>query len=168
MQIAEILKPESAIVNIKAKGRKEVIDRLLDVARRVWGLDKKLAVRDIAVHERSYLIRMQAGKYFVAIPHSISQACKQPLLAVATSREGVLWGDAPGEHAHLIFLLLAPPQTHDLYGVRSGFDGGAARRGGRRDQFPAFLRTGCGRGRYGDGGSPGADGTESKFVHKEF
>ena len=115
MQIAEILKPESAIVNIKAKGRKEVIDRLLDVARRVWGLDKKLAVRDIAVHERSYLIRMQAGKYFVAIPHSISQACKQPLLAVATSREGVLWGDAPGEHAHLIFLLLAPPQTHDLY-----------------------------------------------------
>jgi len=115
MRIAEILKPEAAIVNIAAKGRQEVINRLLDAARRVWGLDKKLAARDIAVHERSYLVRMQAGKYFVAIPHTISQACKQPLVAIATSREGVLWGDGPNEHAHLVFLLLAPPQTHDLY-----------------------------------------------------
>ena len=59
MRIAEILKPEAAIVNIAAKGRQEVINRLLDAARRVWGLDKKLAARDIAVHERSYLVRMQ-------------------------------------------------------------------------------------------------------------
>ena len=90
MRIAEILKPEAAIVNIEAKGRQEVINRLLDTARRVWGLDKKMAARDIAVHERSYLVRMQAGKYFVAIPHTISQSCKQPLVAIATSREGVL------------------------------------------------------------------------------
>lgn len=115
MRIAEILKPEAAIVNIEAKGRQEIINRLLDTASRVWGLDKKLAARDIAVHERSYLVRMQVGKYFVAIPHTISQACKQPLVALATSRDGVSWGDAPNEHAHLIFLLLAPPQTHDLY-----------------------------------------------------
>jgi len=115
MRITESLKPELIMLNIKAQKRPEVIDRLLDALCGIWDIDKDIAVRDLAAYERTMMIRMPAGPYYVTVPHAVTQSCKQLLMAVATSPEGIAWGEMPNEPANLIILIMGPPQTHGLY-----------------------------------------------------
>ncbi len=115
MRIAASLKPELALVNIKAKERLGTIDLLLDALRDERGVQKEIALRDITAHERTMIVRMRVGNHFVALPHALTLACKQLLLAVATSPEGIIWGDMPNERANLIFMLIGPPQAQGLY-----------------------------------------------------
>lgn len=115
MRIAESLTPELVLVNIKAKGRNEALDLLLNALRDLREIDKDVALRDLAAYERTLAVRITAGDHYVALPHTVTQTCKQLLLAVATSPEGIGWGEMPNEKANLIFLLIGPPQTHGLY-----------------------------------------------------
>ena len=115
MRIAESLKPELVLVNIKTKERGETIDLLLSALSDVRGIDKDVALRDLVAHERTVAVRIPAGVHFVALPHAATQACKQLLLAIATSPEGVGWGEMPNERANLIVMLIGPPQTRGLY-----------------------------------------------------
>lgn len=115
MRIADTLKPELALVNIDAKERGETMNVLLDALCSVWGIEREIAARDLAAHERTVIMRMPVGSHFVALPHAVTQACKQLLVAVATSPGGVHWGEMQNEPAHLIILLIGPPQTRGLY-----------------------------------------------------
>jgi opine dehydrogenase len=115
MRIAESLTPELVLVNIKAKGRNEALDLLLNALRDLREIDKDVALRDLAAYERTLAVRITAGDHYVALPHTVTQTCKQLLLAVATSPEGIGWGEMPNEKANLIFLLIGPSQTHGLY-----------------------------------------------------
>lgn len=115
MRIAESLKPELVLVKIKAKERGEAIDLLLSALRDVRGIDKDVALHDLVAHEQTLAVRIPAGAHYIALPHAATQACKQLLLAVATSPEGVGWGELPNERANLIVLLIGPPQTRGLY-----------------------------------------------------
>ena len=115
MRITEILKPELVLVNARTQERAETIDLLLTALSNVWDIDKAIALRDLANHEQATAVRIPAGAYHVALPHASTQACKQLLLAIATSSEGIGWGEMPNERANLIFLLIGPPQTRGLY-----------------------------------------------------
>jgi opine dehydrogenase len=115
MRIAESLKPELVLVKIKAKERGEAIDLLLSALRDVRGIDKDVALHDLVAHEQTVAVRIPVGAHYIALPHATTQACRQLLLAVATSPEGVGWGELPNEHANLIVLLIGPPQTRGLY-----------------------------------------------------
>jgi len=115
MRIAESLTRQLVLVNIKAKGRNEALHLLLNTLRELREIDKDVALRDFATYEQTLAVRFTAGDHYVALPHTITQACKQLLLAVATSPEGISWGEMPNEKANLVFLLIGPPQTHGLY-----------------------------------------------------
>lgn len=115
MRITESLKPELVLVNARTQERAETIDLLLTALSNVWDIDKAIALRDLANHEQATAVRIPAGAYHVALPHASTQACKQLLLAIATSSEGIGWGEMPNERANLIFLLIGPPQTRGLY-----------------------------------------------------
>ena len=69
----------------------------------------------------------------MAIPHASTPGCKQLLLAIGISREGVPWGDTERK-ANLIVLFLAPPDMHSAY-LR------ALSRIARLCQAEAFIRT---------------------------
>jgi len=115
MRIAATLKPELVFVKIKAKERAETIDLLLSALQKIRGIDKEIALRDLAVHEQAVAVRVAVGEHYLAVPHAVTQASKQLVMAVATSPEGIRWGEGPDELANVIILLLGPPQTHGLY-----------------------------------------------------
>jgi len=115
MKIAKSLNPELVRVNVRTKERSETIDLLLTALSNVWNIDKAIALRDLANHEQATAVRIPAGAYHVALPHATTQACKQLLLAIATSPAGINWGELPNERVNLIVLLIGPPQTRGLY-----------------------------------------------------
>ena len=78
-------------------------------------MDVETALRDIAARERSGAALLSAGSCQIALPHASTQACKQLVIGIGTSAEGVPWNSAPSHRANLIFVILAPPQCHPLY-----------------------------------------------------
>jgi opine dehydrogenase len=115
MRIAETLTSELVFVKIKAKERVETIDLLLSELHKIRGVDKETALRDLAANGQAATLRVAVGDNYLAVPHAVTQASKQLVMAVATSPAGILWGEGPDELANVVILLLGPPQTHGLY-----------------------------------------------------
>ncbi len=82
---------------------------MLSVLGAKRGLDVEMALRDVQARERAGSVLLPLGNRHAVIPHAMTNACKQLLMAVGTTREGVPWGPTPDdqEPVHLVFLVLA-------------------------------------------------------------
>jgi opine dehydrogenase len=78
-------------------------------------LDIETALRDIAARERSGPTLLSAGPYQLALPHASTQACKQLMIAVGTSIEGVVWNVSGSHRVQVVLVILSPPQCQPLY-----------------------------------------------------
>ena len=115
MRIADILPTEAVVTEVSATNRESVIEQLVSALAKVRGIDIGQALKDIACRERISSTLIPLGFHRVAIPHASTSACKQLIMAVAVSRDGVVLGASPDQRANLIFMLLGPPETQSLY-----------------------------------------------------
>ena len=114
MRIANLLAPETVITQISATSKEDAISQLVSGLARVRGIDMAKALDDIAARERSGPTVLRAGSHHIAVPHASTDACKQFVIAVGTSRDGVPW-TIRSQRVNLIFVLLGPPPTRALY-----------------------------------------------------
>lgn len=115
MKIAQILTPEAVIIEISADSRRAALERLVSALADAKGVNVELALRDLAARDRTGPVLLPVPPHAVAMPHAWTKACRQLVMAVATSREGVPWNCAPKKRASLIFVFLGPPETQPLY-----------------------------------------------------
>jgi len=115
MRLAQLVVPEAAVTNLRSAGKSAAEAELVGALGRARGVDVEAALKDIALRDRRGPTVLSHGAYRVAIPHASTGACKQLVMAVGTSREGIPWGGGPQDRAHLIVVLLGPPQTQNLY-----------------------------------------------------
>lgn len=112
MKIAELLSPETVLVGLNAANRQAVVEQLVSALARARGIENDLALRDLATRERISQVHVPIADG-VVMPHAQTDACKQLVLAVGLSREGLPWN--PGtQRAKMVFLLLGPQQTQGL------------------------------------------------------
>lgn len=114
MKIADILRQEVVITAITSPTGEAAVAQLVSALAKTRGVDAEVALKDIAARERTGSTLFPLGPYNVAMPHASTQACKQLVLAVGTSRQGTPW-DATGKKANIVFVLLAPPEAQALY-----------------------------------------------------
>lgn len=115
MKIANLLIPNAAIAALDAAGDEAVVAQLVNALAAERPVDAALALQDIAARERKGPTVIPVGARCVAVPHAATRGCKQLLIAVGTSLQGVPWRALRGERVHLVFVLLGPPETHGLY-----------------------------------------------------
>lgn len=113
MKIAEMLSPDSVVTKLAAGGKDEAIAQLLAAMARARSFERDVALRDLTAREQSGSTLMLLADW-IAVPHAMTEACKQFMLAVGAAPEGVPWGSS-GNRAKLVFLMLGPPQTQALY-----------------------------------------------------
>lgn len=114
MKIADILRQEVVIIGMASATGEAAVAQLVSAVVKTRGVDAEVALKDIAARERTGSTLFPLGPYSVAIPHASTQACKQLVLAVGTSPQGIPW-DATGKKANIVFVLLAPPEAQALY-----------------------------------------------------
>lgn len=115
MKIGALLTPDLAMAGLTASGSEDAVAQLVGLLARRRHVDAEVAVRDVAARERAGGTLFPLGTRGVAVPHAVTHACKQLLMAVGTSREGVPWASAGGGRAHLIIVVLSTSQTQALY-----------------------------------------------------
>ncbi|WP_281165151.1 PTS sugar transporter subunit IIA [Liquorilactobacillus sicerae] len=90
-------------LDIRAVGKKDVIDHLVDLA------DKDNRLSDFekfrtAVYKREEEVSTSLG-YEVAVPHGKTNAVKEPFICFAKSTKGIYWNK---QLVHLVFLIGVP------------------------------------------------------------
>ena len=115
MRITQILTPDFILAPITAADKEAAVRQLASVVASARGIEPEPLLRDIQTRERAGPAIIPCKPYTVAIPHAASESCKQLLLAIGTSREGIAWGENTDLRANLVFLLLCPPQTRPLH-----------------------------------------------------
>ena len=113
MKITNILSPETVVTDLASAGREEAIRLLVDVLSKARPLDTETTLKDIAARERAGPTLIPTGSRFVAVPHARTSACKQFVMALGLSRQGVPWNGP--NRASLVVVILGPPETHALY-----------------------------------------------------
>ncbi|MFW5643921.1 MAG: NAD/NADP octopine/nopaline dehydrogenase family protein [Alkalispirochaeta sp.] len=87
------------------------------LVRRIAGarqFDAEPVLEDIRSREASGPTLIPHDSRGVAIPHAFSPGCKQLMVGIAVIPGGIVW-HGTGSRADLVFLVLGPPQTHELY-----------------------------------------------------
>ena len=115
MRLGNILLPKAVLIDVMAQKSNDAIAQLVAAIALDHSVDIPVAIKDIDARERKGATLVPVGTHYVAVPHATTHACKQFLMAVSISREGIPWGDWGKPKAHLIFLFLGPPETHSLY-----------------------------------------------------
>ena len=113
MKISAILPPACVLAAMRASDKEAAISQLVSALAAVRGIEVELALKDLAARERAGPTLVPVGPYYVAIPHACTDACRQLVVAIGASRQGIAWG--PAGRAHLVVLLMAPPQARGLY-----------------------------------------------------
>ncbi|MBI4582184.1 MAG: NAD/NADP octopine/nopaline dehydrogenase family protein [Planctomycetes bacterium] len=113
MTIAGTLVPETVVTDLVACNREQAVARLVAALVEFRHVDAEPALKDIATRERAGSVLFPVGSRFIAIPHASTNACKQLVMAIGLSRDGVPWNGTQG--ANVIMVILGPPQTHALY-----------------------------------------------------
>jgi len=113
LKVSAILHSTCALADMSTHDREAAIGQLLSAVGAVRGIDIELALKDITARERAGVTLMPVGPYNVSVPHACTNACKQLVIAIGASRDGIPWG-LSGK-AHLVVLLMMPPPAHALY-----------------------------------------------------
>lgn len=117
MRLSQLLGPETVLTPLSAITADAALRELLSVLGAKRGLDVEMALRDVQARERAGSVLLRLGNRHAVIPHAMTNACKQLLMAVGTTRQGVPWGPTldDQEPVHLVFLLVGPPPARALY-----------------------------------------------------
>lgn len=111
MKIMDFLNRKAVTVNIKAKGKKGVIEELVGLlvkADVIKSKDKESIVRTILDRELLGSTGIGLG---IGIPHAKTAGVKNIVGAVGISKEGVDFDSLDGDPVHIFFLLLAPQDS---------------------------------------------------------
>jgi opine dehydrogenase len=115
MRIANILIPEAILTDLSSFNAGEAVAQMVTVLAKIRAVDVEAALKDIAARERTGSTIVPIGSRFVAIPHAYTNACKQLLVVVGLSREGIPWDVAGAKRVSVVIVILAPHQTQTLY-----------------------------------------------------
>ena len=103
MEISKLLNSKMIKLELSAKNRNDVIEKLADILDTEGKLtDKKLYIQDVLHREEECTTGV--GR-LVAIPHGKSDGVKETSIIFARLKNAVDWESLDGEPAKLIFLL---------------------------------------------------------------
>src|SRR5699024_6155451 len=105
MKITELIKPETIILDLKARDKRAVIDELVE------GLDRAGVLKDKTLYLEKILEREDQGSTgigdSVAIPHAKTTAVNTPTIIFGRSIKGVDYEALDGQPSHLFFMIAA-------------------------------------------------------------
>lgn len=114
MRIAQLLGPEVVITGMQAATREAAMAQLVSALGQVRGIETEPAIKDLAARERTSPTILPAPPYRIAVPHAWVKTCRQLVMAIGTSREGVPW-ESPSARANFIVVFVGPPEVQALY-----------------------------------------------------
>lgn len=104
--ILDVLNEDVAEVGIKAKDKKELIAKMLEIACRSGKVkDKKKAARDLEARENLSSTGMQHG---MAIPHAKTDAVDELVASIGVSENPIPFDSLDGKPARVFLMTLSP------------------------------------------------------------
>lgn len=113
MNITTLLAPETVITGMTAANSAQATGLLVSALAHAKEVQLEPASRDLAARERLAPTVVPLACGVIAVPHALSSACRQVVIAAATAPEGIVWGTT-GQRARLVFLVLGPPKAQAL------------------------------------------------------
>lgn len=104
MKVSEYLNEDNVILNVEAKDKYELIDKLIEVAAKSGKILDKEKVRE-AVYEREKILSTGVGKGF-AVPHGKTDAVNDIVLAFAITKEPLNYEALDNQPVRLVMLMV--------------------------------------------------------------
>lgn len=105
MSLADILKPDAVIANLKAKGKKQALQEISLSASKLYGLDAQRILEKLLAREKLGTTGVGQG---VAIPHAKFDEMQQVVGLFARLEQPIDFESVDERPVDLIFLLIAP------------------------------------------------------------
>ena len=106
MNIRDLLKPESVLINANVESKEQAITALIDLHDKVGNLlNKEAYTQAVLKREAECVTAIGEG---MAIPHAKSDAVRDPGLAAITVPAGIDCHALDGQPSNLIFMIAAP------------------------------------------------------------
>ncbi len=136
MKLSEIIVPEAIVSELKARGRDEVIEELVEAMSSAGVLNRanvKSAVKAVLQRETKATTGIGKG---VALPHAKLKGVSHPIGAIGRSTMGIDFSALDGKPVHVVILLLSDEENPDehLQAMELIF------RHVQQDQFRKWLR----------------------------
>jgi PTS system nitrogen regulatory IIA component len=113
MKITDFLSKDCIKIGLKSKGKKEVLEELVDILVESGKVKDKKKVMQVLL-EREELGSTGIGQG-VAIPHGKVDSVDSLVISCGLSKEGVQFDTLDGEPVLIFFLLLAPPNASGIH-----------------------------------------------------
>jgi fructose-specific phosphotransferase system IIA component len=104
MKVSEYLNEENVLLDVEAKDKYELIDKLIEVAAKSGKILDKEKVRE-AVYEREKILSTGVGKGF-AVPHGKTDAVNDIVLAFAITKEPLDYQALDNQPVRLVMLMV--------------------------------------------------------------
>lgn len=104
MKVSEFLNEDNVLLNVEAKDKYELIDKLIEVASKSGKILDKEKVRQ-AVYEREKILSTGVGKGF-AVPHGKTDAVNDIVLAFAITKEPLEYEALDHQPVRLVMLMV--------------------------------------------------------------
>ncbi len=112
-KIRDMLQREFIIQDLKATGKKDVLEELVHVfAEQNGGMDSETMVRVLLEREKLGSTGIGDG---IAIPHGKLAGIEEILVGFGRSRAGVDFNSLDGRPVHLFFIIMAPDTSYAKY-----------------------------------------------------
>ncbi|MGB9665235.1 MAG: PTS sugar transporter subunit IIA [Ignavibacteria bacterium] len=104
MKVSEYLNEDNVLLDVEAKDKYELIDKLIEVAAKSGKILDKEKVRE-AVYEREKILSTGVGKGF-AVPHGKTDAVNDIVLAFAITKEPLNYEALDNQPVRLVMLMV--------------------------------------------------------------
>jgi fructose-specific phosphotransferase system IIA component len=104
MKVSEYLNEDNVLLNVEAKDKYDLIDKLIEVASKSGKILDKEKVRQ-AVYEREKILSTGVGKGF-AVPHGKTDAVNDIVLAFAITKEPLDYEALDNQPVRLVMLMV--------------------------------------------------------------
>ncbi len=104
MKVSELLNEDNVLLNVEAKDKYELIDKLIDLAAKSGKIIDKEKVRN-CVYEREKILSTGVGKGF-AVPHGKTDAVSDIVLAFAITKEPLDYEALDNQPVRLVMLMV--------------------------------------------------------------
>jgi len=104
MKVSEYLNEDNVLLNVEAKDKYDLIDKLIEVASKSGKIMDKEKVRQ-AVYEREKILSTGVGKGF-AVPHGKTDAVNDIVLAFAITKEPLDYEALDNQPVRLVMLMV--------------------------------------------------------------
>jgi mannitol/fructose-specific phosphotransferase system IIA component (Ntr-type) len=106
MKLHNSLKPEFIIVHSSASTTEEILKELIHILKTNNKItDEKVILEKLI--EREKLGSTSIGHHS-AVPHTKLKELREPVICIATSKEGIRYHESDREPVHLVILILSP------------------------------------------------------------